>query len=427
MTRRGPTRALLIYPRFNPNSFWNYQATCEVMGARYPAAPLGLITVAAMLPPSWEVRLVNRNAEELTDEHLAWADVVLTGGMMPQQPDALRLIELAHQRGLPVVVGGPDASSSPHVYAAADFLVVGEAEEILGDFVRALEAGETTGVFKAERFADVTRSPVPRFDLLNLEHYLHVGVQWSRGCPFNCEFCDIIELYGRVPRTKPNAQMLAELDALHALGYRGHVDFVDDNLIGNKKLLKALLPELKGWLERHDWPFEFSTEASMNLADDQALLDMLKETNFFAIFVGIESPDTETLIQAQKKQNTRREMADSIHKIYRAGILSVGPGQTSAGLSLGMTKFQVMRRIVLPQAVIRVIPPLSTMWVSLFKDTSILSAIGVVELMTQARHLAIETYRPLEIFTVAAAIYFVITYPQSIGVNVLYRRFRTQE
>jgi hypothetical protein len=312
---------LMIFPLFNASSFWNYRSTCELTGARYPAAPLGLITVAALLPKAWKIRLINRNTEDLTDDDFAWADLVMTGGMLPQRNDALRMIDMCHDHGKPVVVGGPDVTSIPSFYSAADFQVLGEAEEIMDDFVSAWRSGATRGVFKAEMGkTDVTKSPTPRFDLLNLKHYLHVGVQFSRGCPFNCEFCDIIELYGRVPRTKTNAQVLAELDTLYNLGYRGHVDFVDDNLIGNKKALRKFLPELKQWMGKKNFPFEFSTEASINLADDPELLTALSDTNFFAIFVGIESPDTDTLVMTQKKQNTRRSLQESIEKIYGAGI-----------------------------------------------------------------------------------------------------------
>ena len=213
-----------------------------------------------------------------------------------------------------MVVGGPDATSSPHVYAAADFRVLGEAEGIIDNFIAAWEAGARSGVFTAPKFqVDVTKTPVPRFDLLKLDHYLYVGVQYSRGCPFTCEFCDIIELYGRVPRTKLTQQVFAELDTLYALGYRGHVDFVDDNFIGNKKALKAFLPELAGWQRAHDQPFEFSTEASVNLADDEALLQMMKAANFFTVFVGIESPDPDSLVAMKKKQNTRRNLVESVH------------------------------------------------------------------------------------------------------------------
>ena len=175
--------------------------------------------------------------------------------------------------------------------------------------------------FEIEKFTvDVTKSPVPRFDLLNFDYYLHIGVQFSRGCPFTCEFCDIIELYGRVPRAKTNPQMLAELDELYRLGYRGHVDFVDDNLIGNKKAVRTFMPVLKDWLERNDYPFEFTTEASVNLADDDDFLKAMSEANFVGVFVGIESPDPDTLVAMRKKQNTRRSLVESIHKIYAAGI-----------------------------------------------------------------------------------------------------------
>ncbi len=320
MTRPGSCNVLLVYPRFSPHSFWNYQATCEVVGARYSAAPLGLITVAALLPSDWTPRLVNRNTEELDPVDLDWADLVMTGGMLPQQLDTMRVIELAHARGLPVVVGGPDVTSSPGVYAEADFRVVGEAEEIMAEFVAAWRGGARRGEFTARGFPDIRESPVPRFDLLKLNHYMHVGIQLSRGCPFTCEFCNVIELNGRIPRVKTSAQMVRELDALYALGYRGHVDLVDDNLIGDRKVIKPRLADLAAWLETHHHPFEFSTEASINVADDDELLALMKRANFFAIFVGIETPDTDTLVGTSKRQNTKRSISDSIRKIYQAGI-----------------------------------------------------------------------------------------------------------
>jgi radical SAM superfamily enzyme YgiQ (UPF0313 family) len=330
MTFLHQCRVLMIYPRFVANTFWNLADPCRLMGARYPAPPLGLITVAALLPNSWDVRLVNRNTEDLTDHDFDWADIVMTGGMLPQQADTLNLIDMCRERSKPVVVGGPDVTSSPHVYCSADFRVLGEAEGILSEFIAAWERGDRSGTFTAPKFdIDVTKSPIPRFDLLKFDHYLCIGVQFSRGCPFTCEFCDIIELYGRVPRSKTTSQVLAELDALYALGYRGHVDFVDDNLIGNKKALKLFLPELKNWQIARDYPFEFSTEASVNLADDDSLLQMMREANFFAVFIGIESPDPETLISMKKKQNTRRNLVESIHKIYAAGMF------VTAGFILG--------------------------------------------------------------------------------------------
>ena len=316
---------LMIFPRFGGTTFWSLKEACKIQGAKHTAPPLGLLTVAALLPPSWEIRLVDRNVTEVTEADLARADVVFTGGMFPQQLDTSAIIAMCRTRGLPVCVGGPAVTSSPHIFAEADFLVLGEAEGVIDRFVEAWEAGERQGRFEAVRFqADVTKSPIPRFELIKFSDYLQVSVQYSRGCPFTCEFCDIIELYGRVPRTKTNDQMLAELDRLYALGYRGHIDFVDDNLIGNKRAVKKFLPALHQWQRQHRCPFRFSTEASINLADDPELLDMMRHANFFAVFVGIESPDPATLIHTQKKQNTRRDIAESIHKINEAGLFIMG-------------------------------------------------------------------------------------------------------
>ena len=318
----GSPRCLFLYPRFSSQSFWNYRATCELVGAKYPAAPLGLITVAAMLPPEWEVRLCDLNVQELDPVDVAWADMVFIGGMISQQPDHLRQIEYFRDRGKKVVVGGPDATSSPHLYDKADHLVLGEAETTLPRFLDDLQRGQTKHRYSAgEEKADITTSPVPRFDLLKFSHYLHVGIQWNRGCPFMCEFCDIIELFGRIPRGKRPEQVLAELQKLYDLGYRGHVDIVDDNFIGNKKAVRELLPLLIEWQKAHRWPFEFSTEASMNLSDDEALMELMQEAGFSWLFVGIETPNEDTLRASQKRQNTRRSIPDSIHKIIRHGLI----------------------------------------------------------------------------------------------------------
>lgn len=324
-TAKPAVNVLLLYPRFQAGSFWNYRDACELVGAKYPAPPLGLITVAAMLPDHWQPRLVDRNTDTLTPADLAWADVVFTGGMLPQQSDTQTILRLCREAGVPAVVGGPDATSGPEHYTDADFLVLGEAEGVIQDFVAAFERGARSGRFQAEKFkADVTTTPVPRFDLLDFDNYVEVNVQFSRGCPFTCEFCDIIELYGRKPRTKTSAQILNELQRLYDLGYRGHVDFVDDNLIGNKKAVKQFLPDLIAWQNAHGRPFELSTEASLNLADDPDLLEMMRQAGFFAIFIGIESPDPEVLVATRKKQNTRRDIAASVHKVYEAGIFVVG-------------------------------------------------------------------------------------------------------
>jgi radical SAM superfamily enzyme YgiQ (UPF0313 family) len=315
---------LMVYPQFNPHSFWSHKPLCELLGARCTEPPLGLLTVAALLPPAWSIRLVNRNAEDLTDSDLTWADLIMTGGMLFQQNDTLAIVDRAHAHGKPVVIGGPDVTSSPDSYRRADFLVMGEAEGVIDQFVAAWCAGEKQGVFQGIKFqVDVTKTPVPRFDLLNLNHYLAMTVQYSRGCPFQCEFCDIIELYGRVPRAKASDQILAELDALYSAGWRGPVDFVDDNFIGNKKAVKKFLPLLSEWQQKRGYPFRFQTEASINLSDDAELLKLMRSANFQAVFIGIESPDPETLMSAQKRQNTRRSLTESVHRVYDAGIYVV--------------------------------------------------------------------------------------------------------
>ncbi len=322
---RPACKVLLVSPRFDFPSFWSLNAACEVTGKGRTEPPLGLITVAALLPRHWQLRLLDHNFEDLTGRDLAWADLVMTGGMIPQRPDALRIVDRCRDFGKPVVVGGPDVTSSPQVFERADFRVLGEAEGVIETFIRAWEAGARRGTFEAEKFqVDVSASPLPRFDLVRHDRYLAMAVQFSRGCPFTCEFCDIIELYGRVPRTKTPDQMLAELDALYRLGYRGHVDFVDDNLIGNKKAVRAFLPHLCEWQKKHGYPFTFSTQASINLADDDAFLQLMRAANFTLVFVGIESPDTDTLVSAQKKQNTRRQLAECIRKLYRAGMIVQG-------------------------------------------------------------------------------------------------------
>lgn len=300
------------------------------MGKSWSSPPLGLITVAALLPKDWEPILVDCNIEPLTDEAILSADLIFTGGMIPQRKECLAIIERVRALGRPVVVGGPDVTSSPDIFARADFRILGEAESVIDQFVEAWRSGTKSMVISAEKYTfDITQSPLPRFDLVKLDRYLEVSVQFSRGCPFTCEFCDIIELFGRVPRAKTNAQILSELDRLYELGHRGNINFVDDNLIGNKKAVKALLGPLIEWQKQHGYPFELLTEASINLADDDELLRLLREANFQNIFVGIETPDEDTLVATRKKQNTRRSIAESIARIHASGI------QVLAGFILG--------------------------------------------------------------------------------------------
>jgi radical SAM superfamily enzyme YgiQ (UPF0313 family) len=315
-------RVLLLYPLF-PKSFWSFDKALELVGRKVSLPPLSLTTVAAILPQTWEFRLVDRNVRLESEADWYWADLVIISGMIVQKPDMLHLISEAKRRGKRVAVGGPYVTSVPEAAqeAGADFLVLDEGEITLPLLVEALERGETSGVFRANgEKPDVTATPVPRFDLLDLRAYNDMSVQFSRGCPFQCEFCDIIVLYGRKPRTKTPAQLLAELQALYNLGWRRSIFIVDDNFIGNKRNVKLLLRELAPWMAEHGYPFRLTTEASVDLAQDQELLDLMIAANFTAVFLGIETPDTESLSLTQKFQNTRNSLIESVQKINEVGL-----------------------------------------------------------------------------------------------------------
>jgi len=315
-------RVLLLYPLF-PKSFWSFDKALELIGRKVSLPPLSLTTVAAILPQTWEFRLIDRNVGYESEADWYWAELVVISGMIVQKEDMLYLIESAKQRGKKVVVGGPYATSVPEpiANAGADFLVLDEGEITLPMLVEALERGETAGVFRANgEKPDVTTTPIPRFDLLDLNAYSDMSVQFSRGCPYQCEFCDIIVLYGRKPRTKTPAQLLAELQVLYDLGWRRSIFVVDDNFIGNKRNAKLMLKELAPWMAERGYPFSFSTEASVDLAQDQELLDLMIAANFSAVFLGIETPDTDSLSLTQKFQNTRDSLVESVQTINRAGL-----------------------------------------------------------------------------------------------------------
>lgn len=326
------TKCLIVQSKFSAFSFWNYVDVCKIVGAKYPAAPLGLMTVAALLPQQWTYKLVDANVEPLLVEHFEWADIVCIGGMLPQQQSMISVIEKAHQHGCLVVVGGPDPSSQPHLYQSADYLVQGEGEVTIPMFVQDLAKGCQSGEYESAEKADMSKAVVPRFDLIRFEDYIQVGIQYSRGCPFNCEFCDIIELYGRKSRTKTPEQVIEELQTLYDLGYRGHIDFVDDNFIGNQKNIKTLLPAIKRWAEANKYPFYFSTESSINLADDDNLMQMMKDVDFRFVFVGIETPEDEVLNSTNKKMNVNIPIVKAISKIYSYGMI------VNAGFIIGFDK-----------------------------------------------------------------------------------------
>lgn len=324
-------RCLLINPAFGTESFWSFSASCELKGAKSISPPLGLLTVAALLPQNWEFRLADLNVRPLSQVDWNWADVICTGGMLPQQPSTLEIIDRAVAEDKYIVVGGADPSSQPELYSKAHTLVVGEGEEVIPLWLTSWREGSPLGIFRERNKPDVTTSPTPRFDLVELDQYLMINIQYSRGCPFNCEFCDIIELYGRRPRTKTVEQIAKELDTLLAQGYSGEVFIVDDNFIGNKvNLTKHLLPGLIDWNRRNGSPFYYATEASLNLMDDDSLMSQMREAEFRNVFFGIETPDPEVLKITQKKQNSYRPILERIYKLYDHGMVAF------AGFILGL-------------------------------------------------------------------------------------------
>jgi radical SAM superfamily enzyme YgiQ (UPF0313 family) len=315
--------ALLIYPKF-PDTYWSFKHALSFLGKRAAQPPLGLMTVAALLPADWPKRLVDTNVERLTDRDLAWADVALISAMHVQHEHLLAIVERCRARGLRTVIGGPITSSMTAEALGADHVVIGEGESVIAGLALDLATGQAQPVYQAAERPAMNISPLPDLSLIKMKRYSTMTVQYSRGCPFNCEFCDIIEIYGRQPRTKAVAQVLAELDQLQQAGWRDAVFVVDDNFIGNKRRAKELLTAMAEWGETHGRPFRFITEASLNLADDLELLQLMKDAGFASVFLGIETPDELSLIANHKMQNTRRDLLDSIKVIQQYGIEVMG-------------------------------------------------------------------------------------------------------
>jgi radical SAM superfamily enzyme YgiQ (UPF0313 family) len=318
------TKCLIVQPKFPDHSLCNYDDVSAIAGARYIAPPLGLLTVAALLPEQWALKLIDENVEPLLDEHFIWADIVVTGGWLPQQLRLRSIIDGSHSFGRPIAVGGPGPSAQPHIYRSADYLVCGEGEITVPLFLRDLAAGASRGVYQSREKADMAQAVVPRFDLIDFNNYVVAGIQFARGCPFNCEFCDIIETYGRQSRTKTPGQIVNELQALYDLGYRGHIDFVDDNFIGNKEHAKKALAAMREWGEAHHYPFYFLAQVSLDVADDEELLSMMQGAEFKFIFTGLETPDDEILQLTRKTQNVHKLFAESLRKLYARGIVVFG-------------------------------------------------------------------------------------------------------
>jgi len=314
-------KILLVYPRY-PDTFWSFRHALKFVAKKASFPPLGLLTVAAMLPREWEKKLVDMNVERLSDHDLRWADYVFISAMVVQQDSVREVIARARDIGVKVVAGGPLFTTSYREFAGVDYFVLGEAEVTLPQFLADLSAGCPRPVYYSRERPDISRTPIPQWSLLpSMKNYSSMAIQYSRGCPFNCEFCDIVVLNGREPRTKGREQILAELESLYKHGWRGGVFIVDDNFIGNKNKVKTeILPAILAWSKERGYPFAYSTEASINLADDEELMRLMVEAGFNTVFIGIETPNEASLAECGKGQNQNRELVASVRAIQNCGL-----------------------------------------------------------------------------------------------------------
>lgn len=310
---------LLVYPEYPP-TYWSFRFAVPFQGKKASYPPLGLMTIAPLLPRHWTKKLVDLNTHKLKDKDLAWADVVMISAMIVQKVSAREVIRRSKAMGKIVVAGGPMWAKDTECIEGIDHIIVGEAEFLLPEFVKDFEEGKAKPVYSSPDMPNLQHTPVPDFDLINLNNYSSMLVQFSRGCPFNCEFCDIIEIYGRKARCKPFEQFLSELDVLYNKGWRGSVFIVDDNFIGNKTIIRSLLPHLVRWQKERKYPFNFFTEASVNLAREDDMIHLMVEAGFRKVFLGIETPVEESLKLTQKMQNTTMDLIEAVRKIQRGGM-----------------------------------------------------------------------------------------------------------
>ncbi|MFU8829034.1 MAG: B12-binding domain-containing radical SAM protein [Phycisphaerales bacterium] len=319
---------LLVSPK-NPDTFWSFNHVLKMAGKKSAFPPLGLLTVAGMLPSDWNLRLVDLNVRALADADLEWADAVFLSAMIVHEPSVREVIQVCKAHAKPLVAGGPLFTTGAERFDEIDCCVIGEAEDIIGNIVGDLERGTLQRRYEAAQRPDVTTTPLPRWDLIDTDDYLMMSVQCSRGCPFDCEFCDITAVYGRLPRVKTPEQMVAELDAVIDTGWIGPIFVVDDNFIGNRAKAKTLLRTIIDWRSRCGARNKFITEASMNLVDDEELLRLMVDAGFNQVFIGIESPEEASLRECNKVQNTKRDLVESVRKIHQAGL------QVMAGFIVG--------------------------------------------------------------------------------------------
>lgn len=321
---------LMVYPKY-PDSFWSFTHVLRFISKKAAVPPLGLVTISAMLPKKWNKKLVDLNVTSLHSDDIAWADFVFISAMYIQKESVNKVLEECSKNKVKVVAGGPLFTQEYDKYPQIDHFVLNEAEITLPLFLKDLESGEKPQhIYKTSEFADITTTPVPDYHLLSAKDYAFMNIQVSRGCPFACDFCEITTLLGHKVRMKTPQQILNELDALYKLNWRGSVLIVDDNFIGNKNEIKnRLLPAMKTWMHDHDYPFKFNTETSINLADDEELMQLMVETGFTSTFVGIETPEEKSLHECHKTQNNNRDLLQSVKKIQNAGM------QVSGGFIVG--------------------------------------------------------------------------------------------
>jgi len=323
---------LLVYPIY-PDSFWSFKHALKFVSKKAGFPPLGLLTVASLLPADWNKKLIDLNTASLKDKDIQWADYVFISAMSVQSQSANEIIERCHKLNTKIVAGGPLFTASFEHYNNIDHLILNEAEITLPQFLNDLSKGKPKHIYTTDEWADVTTTPLPIWNLISMNKYSSMNLQYSRGCPYDCDFCDITVLYGRKPRTKTRAQVISELDQLFFSGWVGPVFFVDDNFIGNKvKLKKEILPAIIEWMEEHKHPFRLNTEASINLADDEEMMQLMVKAGFEAVFIGIESPNEESLVECNKIQNRNRDLISSIRKIQQAGL------EVQGGFIIGFDK-----------------------------------------------------------------------------------------
>ncbi|MFH0958764.1 MAG: DUF4070 domain-containing protein [Pseudomonadota bacterium] len=316
-------KALLIYPSI-PDTFWSFKHIMKFIRKKAAHVPLGLLTVASLFPENWDLRLVDTNVESVSDELMQWADMVFIGAMIVQRGSVGQIVAKCKALGKPVVGGGPLFTSCREDFDDIDYLVLNEAEITLPMFLKDLIEGNPRRVYTAEEKPDISLTPLPRWDLIDINLYASMSVQYSRGCPYDCEFCDIVNLNGRRPRVKSNNQMIREFQILHDMGWRGTVFVVDDNFIGNQSKVKSFLRALKPWQEDNGFPFSLYTEASVNLAQDEELMKLMTEAGFDSVFLGLETPDDKCLAECGKHQNRSLDLLEAVKTIQRNGMEVMG-------------------------------------------------------------------------------------------------------